>query len=284
MRNEKVITAPHERNCMRDLEIEDLGRELNQGRSIANKFFDLHNKNLSLRINARLEKVKSTGEINDLLAKSRTDLMKWSKKDKKHTYTEYSLMLAKISRDVANQYEAENISAILTANALHQAAVAFSFNSNNALFQNMIKKGDEGKKLGIVEMADRLGPVLQPAESSKYYHIKYVPYGFQSRVDLGELNHRDVPLVSAETAEKSAFNLIKRFGVHYALTETSAAPRLEVPKSGRKPELYVCMYRKGEKPLIEKFEIETLLRLEFDSRVREIMYFSLNKLFSENDN
>lgn len=262
---------------MKTTEIERLGRELNEGRSVSNAFFDIHNRALSLQIDAELERLRSSGEWASRLQQAQSDLESWASGGRKQNYDPESLTIARISKEFANRYEEANSAALLTANAMHQAVVTYAFLTNKVLFENLVREGKEGRKFGLVEMADRLGPALQPAGSSAYYHVKYVPYGIDARTNLGE-NRNGKSLVTSDTAIESASNLINKFGVYYALAETSAAPRSDVPKSGRKPELYVCTYVKGGEPKVESHQMNTLFRTEFDSRVREEMYQSLRRM------
>ncbi len=256
-----------------------LERELNEGRSILDSFFAAHNSALDNQIKKEVERLNSSGEWNERIQQAQADLESWSTGGRKQAYTPNSLVLAKISRELANNYEDVNGAGLLTANAMHQAVVTYTFSRDKKLFEYLVREGKRGKKFGLVEMADRLGPALQPAGSSAYFYIKYVPYGVESRSILGErINEK--AFVTPDTVVGSASNLINRFGVHYALAETSAAPRSDVPKSGRKPELYICTYVKGGEPRVESHQINTLFRTEFDSRVREEMYQSLRGLFA----
>jgi hypothetical protein len=273
-------TTQEECNVMRTEEMELFARELNEGRSISDIFFASHGESLALEIKREVQRLHESGEWDALIEVAQFDLENWSRGGKKQTHTADSLTVARISRELTNEYEKTNASSLLTANALHQAAVTYAFLRNRKLFESLTCEGKAGKKFGLVEMADRLGPALQPAGSSAYYHVKYVPYGIQARAVFGENIIEGLSLVTPDAAIESASTLINKFGVHYALAETSAAPRAEVPKSGRKPELYICTLVKGGKPVAESHQIDTPFRTEFDSKVREKMYKALRRIFT----
>ena len=112
-------------------------------------------------------------------------------------------------------------------------------------------------KVFVMAEAKIKGDVLE-VWSKKVQHPRYVKYGYSPYTEG---------------------NLVNKFGVHYALAETSAAPRSNVPRSGRKPELHICRYIKGEEPIVESHELNTLFRTEFGAQVREVMFQSLRRIF-----
>ena len=73
----------------------------------------------------------------------------------------------------------------------------------------------------------------------------------------------------------------RRFGVRNVLAETSAAPRKDVPRSRRVPEIYICSLNGGDVlgRTSEHHEINTYFREEFDSVVRELMFDRLRKMY-----
>ena len=72
--------------------------------------------------------------------------------------------------------------------------------------------------------------------------------------------------------------------MHYALAETSAAPRAEIFRSGLEPSVHICSIVKGEREKVETHTIPALFRTEFDALVREQMYFALQELYQYNGN
>ncbi|MEI7719367.1 MAG: hypothetical protein WCI72_05845 [archaeon] len=265
---------------MEIIEIQELGRDFSNGQFIADRMFSTHSYFLTQRVIDQVQMLRVSGSWSKLLANAEVDLEKWSVGGKKQAYTADSLALARVSREVANQYEKEKALELMNLNAVHQTILAHSFFKNDVLLNKLIQEGKAGRKFGLVEMADRLGPILQPTGSSAYYHVKYVPYGVSTRSRMGEAFQEGASLVSAATAVESTSNLVNMFGVHYALAETSAATKADVPKSGRKPEVHICTKIAYQKPIVESFQIDTLFRTEFDAQVRERMYRSLERMYT----
>lgn len=146
----------------------------------------------------------------------------------------------------------------------------------------MIYEGKQGRTFSILEICSRLAPTLTFPGASNYLDIGTVPYNREARVVLGEqpLPH----YVSVEAARGSAENMQKRFGSHYVLAETSAAPRTfhreDVAKSRRNPEVHVYSLKGTEsRPLKVEFP-GVHLRCEFDARVREVLFQQLQRLYS----
>lgn len=70
------------------------------------------------------------------------------------------------------------------------------------------------------------------------------------------------------------------------LVESSAAPRSTVPKSGRKPEVYIAHidalpWEKEMTTVVDHYVIDTPFREEFDARVRELMFLTLRGMYQE---
>lgn len=115
--------------------------------------------------------------------------------------------------------------------------------------------------------------------SSSYFEVGLVPYGKGARLHVGEQQGTGSSVVTPAAAEQSAKNLQQTFGVHYALAETSAAPRLDVPKSARKPEVYLCGLVGSSVQHEEKHTIDTPFRAVFNARTRELMYGMLRRMY-----
>lgn len=151
----------------------------------------------------------------------------------------------------------------------------------SGLSEKLRKQHEVGKKLAVVETSARLSPCLTFVGSSNYLESMMVPYGKKARRALGEKQVQS--LVSSEAVEESVRNAQRLFGVDYVLAETSAAPRDEVPKSKRKPEVYLCALMGGNTKIMTLDTthqvIDTPFREEFNCRVRESMYFALKKMY-----
>jgi hypothetical protein len=277
--NKMFITMDLGSTIMESPDIERFSGMLNEGAGVASAFFAPHREALVVGVETEMARASSSGEWNRQVAAAAEDLERWSQGGRKQVYTPEKLAEARLAREVANNYEADNLVSLQIANGLHQVAVTCAFVQNRDLFDSLVSEGREGRKLGLVELADRLGPALQPAGSSAYYIGKYVPYAIESREIFGEVIEEGVKLVTPEVARAGARNLVEKLGAHYALAETSAAPRADVPRSGRKPEVHICTYVNGSDPVVKSYGVDVSLRTEFDSRVREEMYNSLRGIF-----
>ncbi|MFC1698021.1 CinA family protein, partial [Nanoarchaeota archaeon] len=237
---------------------------------------------LILDINSKMNKskLKDNGKYNNLLQKAKEDLKQWAEKSgREQNYTAEDLTDARIFKEEANKYQTENLSGLSFLNAMHQAIINYNM-IETGLNEILIEEGKEGRKFGIVELSSRLTPVLTFPSSSNYFEVSIIPYGKKSREVIGEKPNKK--FLSEEVAEESAENLIRNFGVHYALAETSAAPREDVPKSARKPEIYLTSIY-GDKKETDHYIIDTPFRHEFDSQVREIMYRHLGIMYIDAD-
>ncbi len=203
-------------------------------------------------------------------------LDEWSQSGRKQNYTSEELADALFSRKLANLYEEANRFELNIADASHQAEVSEYILSSH-LNEKLINEGKEGRKLGLLELSARLMPVLTFPGSSSYFEVGVVPYSKESREILGENVQRS--FVNQRVALGSATNMAKKFKSHYSLAETSAAPRPDVPKSGRKPELYICGIVGDEVKLNESYEVDTPFRSEFNAIVRKHMYGALKRIY-----
>ena len=147
---------------MEIIEIQRLGREFLECENIAGKLFREHKADLDAKIGGKIAQLDASGEWGRFMDAAQKDLEKWSAGGKIQAYVPRSLALARVSREVANNYEKENALELMNLNAIHQTILAHSFSQNEFLLNKLIQEGKDGRKLGLVEMADRLGPVLQP--------------------------------------------------------------------------------------------------------------------------
>jgi len=212
------------------------------------------------------------------VTEAQRDLQEWETvSGRKQNYTFEELAEARIAKEIINTYEKENRRYLLERNALHQAAIATEI-IEEGLAERMMREGKEGRKLSILEISSRLAPVLTFPGSSNYFEMAALPYGTHARKVLGEA---DLPhYVSARAAEGSARNMQEKFGTHYILAETSAAPRGDVPKSRRSAELSVCSLVGSEMQQLTVQFPDVHLRAEFDARVREVMYQQLKHMYA----
>ncbi len=259
--------------------LREYAEALNSQQGIAQQIFAQKVNALNEKIDETAVEFKHTDKWEQGLQIAEKDIFSWSRGGKKQAYTPESLVNARIARDCANHIERESVAELLLLNTQHQAAISLAFLTHPDLFSKMVSEGKEGKIFGLVEMTDRLGPAIQPTGSSNYYAIKYTPYGIASRAAIGEEDDEKVQLVSATTAEASAKNLSRLFGVYYALAETSTAPRNDVPKSGRISGAYISTLEDSNIINTTMHEIPVLFRAKFDSIMRELMYFTLCDLY-----
>ncbi|MBI5002340.1 hypothetical protein HZC31_03075 [Candidatus Woesearchaeota archaeon] len=211
------------------------------------------------------------------VAESELDLWQAQSRGRKQNYSPEELAEAQIARAVANAYEEREYSSLQRMNGEHQAQVAVNIR-RSGLAERMIEEGKQGRKLSVLEISSRLAPVLTFPGSSNYFEMAALPYGTHARAVLGEagLPH----YVSSTAAEGSARNMQERFGTHYVLAETSAAPRGDVPKSKRAPEVFVCSLIGSEIQQLNVQFPDVQLRAEFDARVREVLYQQLQRMYA----
>jgi hypothetical protein len=247
--------------------------------SFATKLFQTHRNQLTDRINTQIARLSEDGSYAELLVQSSKDLQKWEQSSgKKQAYTPQELTYARLARESANTYQRENVMALCLTDAEHQAKI-FHEILNTGLADKMMNEGSIGRKFGIVELSARLMPVLTFTGSSSYFEVGVVPYGKKSREAIGE--NIGNSFVSENAASESAKNLSRTFNVYYSLAETSAAPRDDVPKSGKNPEIFLCGIVGGTEIIKENHMIITPFRSEFNAVARELMYQSLKRIYSE---
>ena len=241
------------------------------------ELFKRHHAALAEMIAKDKAELESGDGWNQMVEQAAGDLKAWqSGSARKQAYTPESLANARLAREAANYYSTNHMLELIEADALHQAQIAYEIISSGFDI-NIAEEGTAGRKFGIVELSARLVPALTFPGSSDYFEIGYIPYGKQSREIVGEKTAKG--FVSQEVARASAENLIQNFKVHYSLAETSAAPRSDVPKSGKKPEIHICALVGNETFCEEHHTIETPFRPEFNSIVREMMYATMIRMY-----
>ena len=247
---------------------------------ITDHLFSGIRKELEGRIQEALQNSKTNaGKWEATVEKARTDLSIWGASGRTQNYTPEELAEARLKKEAVTDYEREKRNSLYHQNAGHQAAIAVEL-MNSSLPERMMDEGKAGRKLSILEISSRLAPVLTFPGSSAYFEVGIVPYGTHAREVLGEDALEQY--VSTAGAEGSAAALQQRFGSHYVLAESSAAPRLDVPKSRRNPELYICSLAgntNSQKMIVNLDFPGVELRAEFDSRVREVMYGRLCAMY-----
>lgn len=246
---------------------------------IARRYFSNIRSALDRKIADTLAERKSKKkDWRSTVATAQSDLDAWqTASGREQNYTSHQLAEARVAKEIMNAYEKEHRGYLLERNACHQAIIATDI-IEGGLAERMMAEGKEGRKLSVLEISSRLAPVLTFPGSSRYFEMAALPYGTNARKVLGEaaLPH----YVSLTAAEASARNMQEKFGTHYVLAETSAAPRGDVPKSRRSAELYVCSL---VGPEAQQFTVQfpgVHLRAEFDARVREVMYQQLQKMYA----
>ncbi len=224
----------------------------------------------------RLNELTELISLEGYMSEAVRDIEIWEKRSgMKPTYTANELAQARRERNAANDYQNDQFFELQLLDGEHLACIS------NVVYRNLshfiMEKNEFDKKLGVVELSARLMPALTFPGSSKYFEVGIIPYGKDSRKAIGEkpLNS----FVSSKVAKESATNLARTFGVHYALAETSSAPREDVPKSGKKPEVYICGVVGNEVLFEQHHLIDTPFRAEFNSNVRELMYLALTKMY-----
>ncbi len=243
----------------------------------AKEYFSAENTALQESVREAITRKKAEGIWTNLIAAAELDLRGWeSSSGRKQNYTPEELAEARVVKEAVKSYEERWRYDLGRKNAEHLAAVGYEIVASG-LAERMMQEGREGRKLSVLEISSRLAPVLTFSGSSAYFEMAALPYGTTARAVLGEskLPH----YVSPAAAQGSARNMQEKFGTHYVLAETSAAPRGDVPKSKRAPEVSVCTLVGSE---IEQRNVqfpEVLLRAEFDACVREVLYQQLQKMY-----
>ncbi|MBT3297647.1 hypothetical protein HN385_01885 [archaeon] len=240
------------------------------------EIFEKHNNKLRLMFETRKSLLIRRGDWKSKVEEAEASLEEWSISGRKQNYDSEELADAKLFRHIANLYEFANNLELNIADALHQAHIS-EYLLSSGLNKILISEGKKGMKLGVLELSARLMPILTFPCSSSYFEVGVIPYSKESREILGENVQRS--FVNSKVALESATNIANKFGVHYSLAETSAAPRTDVPRSGRKPGLYICGIIGDEVKLDESYVIDTPFRSEFNAIVRKHMYGALKKMY-----
>ena len=246
---------------------------------LATWLFLPHRLNLTADVEAKRQDLQVSGGWDLELQKATRDLEAWKQQSgREQSYTAESLAEARLIREMANVYEDIHSFPLNRGDTDHLALIREDMKQSR--FRKILMAEGKGfKKLGLVELSARLLPALTFPGSSAYFEAGVLPYGMLSREAIGEDPKVSVKsFISAAVAEESAANLQRQFKVHYALAETSAAPRNDIPKSGKKPEIYICGLV-GDTKLTQHQVIDTPFREEFNATARELMYIMLKKMY-----
>ncbi len=283
--------------------IENYGNLLarNEIDSVASTLFSGVNTKMSQRTKDALSFLTSNGKWNEKLDSAAKTLDEWKRTSggREPAYTPEELALAQLKREIANHYHQEGAAAtLLGLNALHQASIAYAM-QESGLADSLIKAGGEGYYLSLVETSSRLAPVLTFPGASSYLCATVVPYAREARAVLGEKHKGRAHFISEDAVRESACSNYRVFKKALnkndplenkrelrVLVESSAAPRSTVPKSGRKPEVYIAHidalpWEKEMTTVVDHYVIDTPFREEFDARVRELMFLTLRGMYQE---
>ncbi|MBT7902892.1 hypothetical protein HN587_03440 [Candidatus Woesearchaeota archaeon] len=261
-----------------------LGAAHKNGYDLAQELFKPYTEELATRVEDQLAQKKESGEWTALIDAANADLTAWKEESGRiQRYTPEELAQARLQKEVANEYSTEKSGELALVNQFHQAIISYAI-QNLGVATELIKEGKSKRKFAIVELISRLAPSLNFPGSSSYLTGAFVPYAREARTVLGESTPTG-SYVQPSVAVESAHNLILQFEVSYALAETSAAPRSDVPKSKRLPEVHICSVANGtndpeaQAMQTQKHEIPTHFREEFDSAVRELMFKELVSMY-----
>ncbi|MGV8169344.1 MAG: hypothetical protein ACP5N3_04780, partial [Candidatus Nanoarchaeia archaeon] len=206
--------------------------------SVADMLFETPHQQRTVLAEIMLQTEKRRNLWNPRIDQAAKILDDWKEKSgKEQNYTPESLALAQINLEAALRNERENYIQLILADSFHQSVIAHAIKFSG-IHTKLINEGEQGKKFAIVELSARLSPLLTFPGSSSYLSECSVLYGKESRIAAGEI----IPgsnYVNPDVALESAKNLQRKLKVHYALAETSAAPRGDIPKSGRKPIVFI---------------------------------------------
>ena len=260
--------------------VEQYASKLSPDYSTAAELFKQHHTESEKDYQRRLQQISPSFPL--LEEQAAQDLLRWEQESgRTQNYTAKELAEAKVYMQALNGYRLLHKAELAFLNGAHQSIVAVAI-ENSKLSEKFREKGKLGKKLAVVETSSRIAPCLTFSGSSDYLQAMIVPYGKEARAVFGEKAVKS--LVSSEAVEESARNLQRLFNVEYVLAETSAAPRDEVAKSKRKPEVYICEITGGNEKNMALHTaheiINTPFREEFNCRVRELMYFALQRMYS----
>lgn len=210
--------------------------------------------------------------------KAAETLAHWEIESKRpQNYTPEELADILLHKEHTTQLLASYQSKLTMMNTMHQGACAL-YLVQSGLANRLVHEGKNNRTLSLVEISSRLAPILTFPGASAYLDAMIIPYAQKTRAILHEPQLKSY--VSEEAAVNSARTHQKNFGSYYVLAETSAAPRKDVPKSKRKPEVYICGIA-GEQMQTWHYIIETPFRDHFDAKVREYMLNSLDRLMAQ---
>ncbi|MBI4147914.1 hypothetical protein HY490_01355 [Candidatus Woesearchaeota archaeon] len=233
-----------------------------------------------LAVQERFQTARRTVQWSERIHDAEVLLAESTKPGRTPAYTPEGLAEEILRKQVVETHHAEHVAELQGLAAVHDAVIRYKV-QNSGLADILKQEGARGNKLVVVELSARISPALTFAGSSNYLTAVLIPYGREARIALGENFAESSQFVSQSTAIASAENASRRFQTRRVLAETSAAPRPEIVKSGRKPEVYVCTLVNdvAQTPDVSHHVIDTLFREKFDCVVREIMYSSLKKLY-----
>jgi nicotinamide mononucleotide (NMN) deamidase PncC len=260
---------------MNKIELITYAKKFSQGKSPADALFEHHKDSLNTLIIQEIDRLHYDKKWPNEVAKAAEILNIWASSGRKQNYTPDDLASKFVARKIANKYQDENREQLMIADALHQAVIAYSI-LESGLSELMIEQGNQGRKLGVLEVTARLSPILSFSGSSKCFEIGVIPYGKESHTALGEKPTES--FVSEQAVIESALNLKTRFNLNYVLAETSIAPRTDVPKSRRSPEIHIARLVDNKMVTTHDF-IETPFRQDFNANVRELMFIALRDMY-----
>ena len=260
--------------------INSLEEEFDAGTNISDRIFSNIRQELEETHSATLSNINNNEEnnfMNNKIIEAEKEIATWIENGYVSKYTPSELATEKIRKEVIEQYLKEHSTELTLLNNIHQTVISNHI-IKSGLANTMIENGRKGINFGIIELSSRLSPILTFPDASKYFTTTIIPYSKESRMILGETPMKKT--VSQEAAIESAKNLAKKFNIKYVLAETSSAPRRDIVKSKRKPEIYICSL-KNDIIGTKHYDIDVPTRQEFDSCVREIMYRELIEMYHE---
>jgi nicotinamide mononucleotide (NMN) deamidase PncC len=261
-----------------------MAKRLVDGISLAGELFERARSDVDLGVEALIGNISHEGNAWERgMQQAQDEIASWNlKPGQKLAYEPADWMLANIARRCANEYQQRHQRELTFLNYFHQNVISEAMRISG-LDESLIKAGKEGYRLAVVETSSRLAPVLTFPGASSYLCVTIVPYAREARTVLGESHEGRKHFISEEAVRESAENAHNRFGAKMVLAETSAAPRFDVPKSGRKPEVYIASVSSfpGANRCMDVTHhiIDTPFREEFDAQVRELMFLTLRGMY-----
>ncbi|MFA6460838.1 MAG: hypothetical protein WCV90_01110 [Candidatus Woesearchaeota archaeon] len=289
-------------------DMEGMGEKLvANGESISSFLFQKANGYVRWETEQALSRMTSNASTwSKYIDDAAREISSWSlKPGQTLAYTPEEWVRANVARDCANEYQKEYGRELMLLNVLHQGAVAsaLQWSGLSHYFSgkegSLIEGGREGYLLALVETSSRLAPVLTFPGASSYLCATIVPYAREARTVLGEKHKGRAHFISEDAVRESARNTYRIFSKALnkdvppeeqrevrVLVESSAAPRSTVPKSGRKPEVYIAHidalpWENKMTTVVDHYIIDTPFREEFDSKVRELMFLTLRGMYQD---